>query len=98
MPRVFTGLLFLLALSLPAAAGSKEDACLLEASARLPAVQGLKVVNSSARPSTVPPLPKIHYYDVFLSVEAAGRSVKYQFMCRENGSEDVMIVSRKVLD
>jgi hypothetical protein len=97
MLRVSLVLLGSLALSSSALAGSKEDACIVEATGRLPVVPGLKIVNSAVRTSG-PPGAKSLFYDVTLAIEAAGRAVKYQFTCRDNGSDDVVIVKRKVLD
>lgn len=70
---------------------------MIEATGRLPAVPGLKVVNSAVRANGTP-VAKVQFYDVTLEIEAAGRSVKYQFMCRDDGADDVVIVKRKVLD
>jgi hypothetical protein len=76
-----------------AAHATTEDACVLDALAQLPNVAGLKIGKTTVEPRKV---EKLKIVDVLISVEAAGRSVNYKFVCRDAGDE-VSIVRRYIL-
>lgn len=78
-----------------ALAGPKEEACVVEAISKLPPAQGLKITSSAVR--AVPPVNKVQFYGVTLTIEAAGHAVGYEFLCRDDGPDDVAIVRRKIV-
>lgn len=82
-------------------ANPKQQACIFDALARVPAVPGLKVVDTTA--SIVdrtgrPHVPKDwRFHDIVVTVDVAGIRLKYKFICREDDMNQVNIIRREVM-
>jgi hypothetical protein len=70
-----------------------QDACIVDALARLPSVPGLKVIKTDTNSNMI---EKLRFHTVRFTVEAAGKTIKYEYICRED-TTDVTIVRRRIV-
>jgi hypothetical protein len=78
-----------------ARADLNEDACTIEALARVPRFEGLQVLPAVTRSHGA--FQSFRFYHVNVPVDLGGRRVQYRYLCRVSESRNGEIMNREVL-